>query len=467
MHLPRPATVWWARRDLRLADNPALLAAVDEGAAVLPLFVLDPTLMRSAGRGRRAWLLAALQALDADLRAAGGPGLSVLEGRPAEVLPRVARQAGVSTVHVSADFAPYGRRRDAAVTAALAAVDVQLRATGSPYGVAPGTLRTQTGQPFSVFTPFHRAWLVRGVHGPAPAVDVSQVTWLAVEDRVTPEAPEPELVAVAGEQHARAAWRAWLERAAHGPAAYRALHDVPGADATTHLSPPLRWGHLHPRTVLTDLAEQPSDGTAALARQVVWRDFYADVLFHRPDAVSQPIKRAFVDLAVDEPEPGSLAAARLAAWEEGRTGYPLVDAGMRQMLAEGWMHNRLRLVTGSFLVKDLHLPWRHGAEVYMRHLRDGDVAQNQLNWQWVAGCGNDPAMYVRIFNPVTQSEKFDPDGTYIRRHVPELADVPLAHLHTPWTNPDGLPRGYPPPIVDHATERRESLDRYAAFTGRG
>ncbi|SDR85977.1 deoxyribodipyrimidine photo-lyase type I [Friedmanniella luteola] len=467
MHASPSATLWWARRDLRLADNPALLAAVEEGAGVVPLFVLDPVLLRSAGRGRRAWLVAALHALDADLRAGGGPGLSVVEGRPADVLPRVAAQVGATTVHVSADFAPYGRRRDAAVGAALAATAVELRATGSPYGVAPGTLRTQSGRPFQVFTPFHRAWADRGVHGPAPAVDPAQVAWLEAAGRVTPEEPEPALAAVAGERHAQAAWRAWLDRDAHGPADYKALHNVPGVDATTHLSPPLRWGHLHPRTVLADLAGRPSEGAAALARQVVWRDFYADVLFHRPDAVTHPIKREFVDLAVDDPVPGSLAAHRLAAWEQGRTGYPLVDAGMRQMIAEGWMHNRLRLVTGSFLVKDLHLPWWHGADVYMRHLRDGDVAQNQLNWQWVAGCGNDPAMYVRIFNPVTQSEKFDPDGRYIRRYVPELAGVPLAHLHTPWTNPDGLPRGYPHPIVDHATERRESLDRYAAFTGRG
>ena len=462
-----PAALWWARRDLRLADNPALLAAVEEGAAVLPLFVLDPVLLRSPGRGRHAWLLAALQALDADLRTAGGPGLSVVEGRPATVLPRLAAQVGAATVHVSADFAPYGRRRDDAVSRALAADGVELRATGSPYGVAPGTLRTQTGQAFQVFSPFHRAWLARGVHAPAPAVEPAEVSWLEAEDRVTPQAPEPELVAVAGEQHARAAWRAWLGRTSAGPADYKALHNVPGADATTRLSPALRWGHLHPRTVLADLAEHAGGGAAALARQVGWRDFYADVLFHRPDAVRSPIKREFVDLVVDDPVPGSLAAHRLAAWEQGRTGYPLVDAGMRQMVAEGWMHNRLRLVTGSFLVKDLHLPWQVGAEVYMQHLRDGELAQNHLNWQWVAGCGNDPAMYVRIFNPVTQSEKFDPDGTYIRRYLPELGDVPLAHLHTPWTNPDGLPRGYPHPIVDHATERRESLDRYAAFSDRG
>ncbi len=453
-------TVWWARRDLRLADNPALGAAVAEGAAVLPVFVLDPVLLRSAGLGRRAWLMAALHTLDEDLRAGGGPGLSVLEGRPSEVLPRLVRQVEAKAVHVSADFAPYGRRRDAGVQEALAAAGAELHATGSPYGVAPGTLRTGVDQPFSVFSPFHRAWLAHGVHGPAPEVAVDQVSWLEAPDRVSPERPEPELVGVAGEQHARASWRAWLDRGTNGPADYKALHNVPGADATSHLSPALRWGHLHPRTVLADLAERPSEGAAAIARQIAWRDFYADVLLHRPDAVTQPIKPAFRNFPTDDPDPGTVAAERLRAWEEGRTGYPLVDAGMRQMIAEGWMHNRLRLVTGSFLVKDLHIGWWHGAEVYLRHLRDGDVAQNQLNWQWVAGCGNDPAPYYRVFNPVLQSEKFDPDGTYIRRYLPELADVPLPYLHQPWTSPDGLPPGYPPPIVDHAVERKEALARY-------
>jgi deoxyribodipyrimidine photo-lyase len=463
MHAQRTATVWWVRRDLRLADNPALLAAVDEGEAVLPVFVLDPVLLRSAGLGRRGWLMAALHALDADLRAGDGPGLSVLEGRPAEVLPRVAQQVGARTVHVSADFAPYGRRRDAQVHAALGDVDAALEATGSPYGVAPGSLRNSYDLPFKVFSPFHRAWLAQGVHGPAPAVAAERVSWLAAEHRVTPEAPDRALAEVAGEQHARASWQAWLDRTSDGPADYKRRHNTPGADATSHLSPALRWGHLHPRTVLADLAERPSEGSAAIARQVAWRDFYADVLLHRPDAVTHPIKHEFRELPVDDPVPGSVAAERLAAWEQGRTGYPLVDAGMRQMVAEGWMHNRLRLVTGSFLVKDLHLGWWHGADIYMRHLRDGDVAQNQLNWQWVAGCGNDPAPYYRIFNPVLQSEKFDPDGSYIRRYVPELADVPLTYLHAPWTSPAGSPAGYPPPIVDHAVERKESLARYAAL----
>jgi deoxyribodipyrimidine photo-lyase len=168
-------------------------------------------------------------------------------------------------------------------------------------------------------------------------------------------------------------------------------------------------------------------------------------------------------MAVDEPEQSASAAAHLKAWQDGRTGYPLVDAGMRQLRAEGWMHNRVRMVVASFLIKDLHIGWWHGADWFMEHLRDGDIAQNQLNWQWVAGCGTDAAPYFRVFNPLSQGEKFDRDGRYIRRYVAELADVPDKHLHRPWEAPDGVPAGYPEPIVDHATERQEALDRFAAI----
>ena len=204
-----------------------------------------------------------------------------------------------------------------------------------------------------------------------------------------------------------------------------------------------------------------SKGSLALARQLAWRDFYADTLFHRPDAITRPIKPEFAQMPTDEPEPGSVPAERLAAWQQGRTGYPLVDAGMRQLQVESWMHNRVRMVVASFLIKDLHIGWTHGAAWFMTHLYDGDIAQNQLNWQWVAGCGTDPAPYFRIFNPVKQSEKFDPDGTYIRRYVPELADVPDEYVHEPWRAPGGVPPGYPEPIVDHGVERKKALDRYA------
>ena len=458
---PDRVVIWWVRRDFRLADNPALGAAVAEGSAVLPLFVSDPALRRTAGHGRAAWLTAAVADLDGRLREGGGPGLSVLEGRPEDVVPQLAADLDAATVHVSADFGPYGRRRDARVAAALAEKSRELHATGSPYAVAPGTLLNGSGTPFSVFSPFHRAWLARGVHGPATAVAAEQVDWLAAPRRLPVEEPDADLAPFAGEEAARRAWQAWLHRSQDGPADYRRLHDVPGADATAHVSVALRWGHLHPRTVLTDLAELNGEGPAAIARQIAWRDFYADVLWHRPDATTHPLQRRFVDFRRDDPATSSTAAARLTAWQEGRTGYPLVDAGMRQLRAEGWMHNRVRLVTGSFLVKDLHLPWEDGAAWFMRWLQDGDVASNQLNWQWVAGCGNDPSPFYRVFNPTLQAEKFDPEGTYVRRYVPELADVPREHVHEPWLAPGGPPPGYPPPVVDHTAERLEALARYA------
>lgn len=461
----RPA-IWWVRRDFRLRDNPALRAAVDAGGPILPLFVLDPVLLRSPGKGRGPWLRASLAALDADLRSGGGPGLTVVHGQPAIEVLRIAREAGAERVHISADFAPYGRRRDAAVERSLTDQGLELQRTGSPYAVAPGTLHNEEGQPFQVFSPFHRAWLTHGARSPATAVDPNEVIWVAAQDRLPVEAAEDDLTGLAGEAHARRAWREWRERDDAGVGDYKRLHNMPGIDATSHMSIALRWGHLHPRTLLADLAPLRSQGAQAYTRQLAWRDFYGDVLFHRPDAVTKAVRPAFEAMATDDPDRNATAAERLEAWKQGRTGYPLVDAGMRQLLAEGWMHNRIRMVVASFLIKDLHIGWQHGAAFFMERLRDGELAQNHLNWQWVAGSGTDPAPYFRVFNPITQSEKFDPDGAYIRRYVSELADLPLEHLHEPWKDPAGLPAGYPGPIVNHAAERKEALDRYAAIRGR-
>jgi deoxyribodipyrimidine photo-lyase len=458
------AAIWWVRRDFRLADNPALRSAIDDGEAALPLFVLDPTLLASAGHARRTWLTAALYALDHDLRDAGGSGLTVLRGDPVAVVPRLANAHDVESVFISADFGPYGRSRDERVAKALGAHNIELSRMGSPYAVAPGTLKNAAGKPFQVFSPFHHAWLAHGVHEPAPGVRASSVTWLRAEGRQRLDGPDKDLLPLVGEKPAASAWRAWLRRDSEGLADYAKLQDFPGVDATSHLSIALRWGHLHPRTVLHDLGPLRSKGAAALARQIAWRDFFADVLFHRPDAVSEPIRPEFTKFPTDDPDRMEAAAQRLQAWQQGKTGYPLVDAGMRQLLAEGWMHNRVRMVVASFLIKDLHIGWWHGADWFMEHLRDGDIAQNQLNWQWVAGCGTDAAPYFRIFNPTAQSEKFDAEGTNIRRYVPELAEVPVEHLHKPSTAPDGLPQGYPEPIVVHAVERKDALDRYAAVS---
>ncbi len=321
------SALWWVRRDFRLADNPALQAAISDGGGVLPLFVLDPVLLRSAGQARKAWLLAALHALDSDLQQAGGPGLSVVRGKPVSVVPRLARALGASSVHISADFAPYGRARDDAVEKGLADYGITLRRTGSPYAVAPGTLTNSSDRPFQVFSPFHRAWLDHGVHDPAPAVRAEAVDWLKADDQDAVDGPDPELVARAGEKPAGKAWQAWLRRETEGVRDYDRLHDFPGPDATSHLSIALRWGHLHPRTVLADLRPLRSKGASALARQIAWRDFFADTLFHRPDAVTQPIRPEFAQMTTDEPEQATTAAERLRAWQQGRTGYPWSTPG--------------------------------------------------------------------------------------------------------------------------------------------
>ena len=245
---------------------------------------------------------------------------------------------------------------------------------------------------------------------------------------------------------------------------YAKTRNVPGTD-TSRLSVYLKYGTLHPRTVLACLAEQPpGPGIESFRTEVAWREFYADVLFRRPESVWRPLRGELATLPTDT---GPAAAERFAAWARGRTGYPIVDAGMRQLLHEGWMHNRVRMIVASFLVKDLHLPWQDGARHFLRHLVDGDLASNSGGWQWVAGTGNDSAPYFRIFNPVKQGEQHDPQGAYVRRHVRELRDVPPASIHRPWTMPGGPPNGYPLPIVDHEAERREALARYAAVRDAG
>jgi deoxyribodipyrimidine photo-lyase len=398
--------------------------------------------------------------LDADLREGGGPGLSIVAGDPATVVPQVAHRSEAREVHISADFAPYGTRRDRRVRSSLEAAGVELKVTGSPYAVAPGTLVKSDGTPFQVFTPFHRTWLAHGVHPPAATVDPGQVSWIEDDHRTSPADDDPEVTKLVGEATALENWRTWLDRDRHGANDYAAMNNFPGADATSHMSKALRWGHVHPRTLLAGLAGHKTKGALAHARQVAWRDFFADVLYRRPDAVTQPIRPDFARMRIDDVEHDQTAAARLEAWKRGRTGYPLVDAGMRQMLTEHWMHNRIRLVTASFLIKDLHIGWTYGADWFMEQLHDGDIAQNQLNWQWVAGCGTDAAPFFRVFNPTGQAEKFDADGEYIRRYVPELADVDDQYLFEPATDPAGLPAGYPAPIVEHAAERKEALARF-------
>ena len=443
------SSLMWFRRDLRLHDQPALLAAAKDGP-VSAVFVLDEALRRPSGAPRLAFLYRSLRALDEDLRSHGG-ALIVRRGKPENVIPTLARELGATSVHVSADFGPYGAARDERVAAALG--DVALTRTGSPYAVAPGRVTKPDSGPYQVYTPFYRAWLEHGWRSPAPVVGAN-VEWADAADpgSVPADPPLPAGIDLpeAGERAARAAWQTFRRT---GLADYAGTRNRADLDATSRMSVYLKYGAVHPRTLLAELG--PADDT--FRKELAWREFYAAILHFFPASAREYYKP---DLAGMTFSSGTKADDQLAAWKAGKTGLPMVDAGMRQLLAQGWMHNRLRMIVASFLVKDLHLEWTVGAAHFMDHLVDGDLASNQHGWQWTAGTGTDAAPYFRVFNPVIQGLKFDPDGDYVRRWIPELRALPGAAAHEPWKH--GGVDGYPEPIVDHNAERAVALERYQA-----
>ncbi len=430
------------RRDLRLADHPALLAALDAADEVVPLFVVDPRLQRPAGQPRRAFLAGCL----AELHERTGGRLVIRTGDPRTVVPVVADEVEATHVFVTADFGPYGTRRDAALGDRLTAVD-------SPYAVAPGDVTTAEGQPFKVFTPFHRRWKEHGWG--IPADEPADPRWATgVGSEPLPRAPEPATGLPPGETAGLARLAEFAERVAH----YATGRDRPAEDATSRLSPYLKFGCVHPRQALHAVRHRKGDGAERFRAELAWRDFYASVLAAFPDSARQTYRPEMAALRVNT---GPSADRRFEAWAAGRTGYPIVDAGMRQLAAEAWMHNRVRMITASFLVKDLHIDWQRGAALFMDRLQDGDLASNQHGWQWVAGTGTDPAPFFRIFNPTSQGKRFDPDGDYVRRWVPELRHVAGGTVHEPWKLAGGIPPDYPRPIVDHDEERKEALYRYS------
>ena len=455
--------VVWFRRDLRLADNPALRAAADAHDHLVALFVHDPKLTGPSGANRIASLHATLDALDADLDGR----LVERHGDPASVVRRLAAEVEAEAVYVAEDFGPYGVVRDDAVEAALVADGRTLERVGSPYAVPPGTLFTKVGSPFKVFTPFSRQWRAHGWDEPVAAPRGAR--WLdgieGVEGAARPRTPRPEATAGLPEAGERAAHALADRFLADRVREYAEDRDRPDRDRTSRLSPHLKYGTIHPRQLLARLGR--GHGPATWEGELCWRDFYADVLFQRPDSA----RRNYVDtLDGLRWDTGRTADARFDAWTRGETGYPIVDAGMRQLLVEGWMHNRIRMITASFLVKDLHLEWRRGAAWFLRHLCDGDLASNHHGWQWTAGTGTDAAPFFRIFNPTAQGLRFDPTGDYVRRFVPELRAIEGKAVHEPWKVPGDDLFGvgsagdgdYPAPIVDHAAERDEALARFQA-----
>ena len=442
MSLAKTSIIWF-RRDLRINDHPALLAAIESAEQVLPLFILDKKQIDEAGEKLLAYMGQSLRALDESL----GNRLHIIEGDQVTVLKELIAQHGVEEVHISAEYERFGAERDARVEAA----GIKLVRTGSPYAVTPGrVLKPSDATPYKVYTPFYRGWRTHGYRAPAVTPKKFNVVQPTDKYRAFPDFPMPAGVNVieAGEA---AALKRFKEFTKNGLDSYDENRNFASIDGTSKMSTYLKFGEIHPRTLLENLGESKAHDT--FRKEIAWREFYADVLFNNPMTDIDYYAPKFKEMRYDKP------GKQFKAWCEGKTGYPFVDAAMRQLILEGWMHNRTRMVVASFLVKDLHLEWQIGERFFADHLVDYDVASNAHGWQWTAGCGTDASPYYRIFNPIEQGKRFDENGDYIRKYVPELAHLSAAEIHEPWLFLDGYSKGYPERVVDHATERLESLAR--------
>ena len=455
-------TLVWFRQDLRLTDNPALSAAVTAGP-VIPVYVLDETLSWSPGAASRWWLHGSLESLSRSLAASGSP-LILRRGSAAAVLDELISAAGVARVVWNRMVEPAAVARDTAIEAGLKARGIAVETFNSASLAEPWEL----ARPYQVFTPFWRALQSWG-GPPRPVPKPSRLVPVAAsidsDDlaswRLRPTAPDwaggLRETWTPGEEGAERRLNDFLGIAD----GYKAGRDRPGREATSRLSPHLHFGEIGPRQVWHAVSTA-APGAEAFLRELAWREFSMHLLHRTPDLPEQPLRGGFAAF------PWRSDTKHLGAWQQGRTGYPIVDAGMRQLWQTGWMHNRVRMVAASFLTKHLLLPWQQGAAWFWDTLVDADLANNAASWQWVAGCGADAAPYFRIFNPVLQGERFDPAGDYVRRWVPEIARLPTRYLHAPWTaSADTLAEAgidlgatYPEPIVDHSAARARAL---AAF----
>jgi deoxyribodipyrimidine photo-lyase len=461
--------IWWIRRDLRLADNPALATAMASSPQVIPAFVLDPILLNSPHNSprRTAFLFDGLRALDLSLRERGSR-LIVRSGDPAQALALLASESRATSVVAERDHSPYATARDVRLGRSLPLTLVD--------GVSvhpPGEVVRPDGRPYTVFTPFSRSWKARPFPGPQDLIPApSRLSTPAnLESLPIPDLPIEHAEFPAGEAEAFRRLMAFALRRGAPISGYAADRELPGIEGTSRLSPYLRFGMLSARQAVVAALQAAESAATPDARrgaqswleELIWREFYVSILAAFPGVR----RRAFrADLQRIR---WSNDRADFAAWCEGRTGYPIVDAAMRQLAVTGWMHNRARMIVASFMVKHLLIDWRWGERWFMQHLLDGDPASNNGGWQWSAGTGTDAAPYFRVFNPVLQGKKFDPRGDFVRRWVPELARMPVDRLHTPWelSGPEQLRvgvtlgEGYPFPIVDHAWARRRALAAYA------
>ncbi len=463
--------ILWFRRNLRLHDNLALDAAADAGCPIIPLYVSDEL---DAGGASRWWLHHSLRALDAALHKHGA-GLVVRSGKPEELLPELIEATGAEAVYFSRRYEPQARAQESALEKAL---DGDCEICGFDDGVIrhPDSVMTQSGTPYKVFTPYWKSASEPGEPDkPVPKPDSFETTMAGLEPG---DIDDLEFLPTGPDWSGglREAWTPGeegafdrLDAACEIAGNYDEERDRPDLDGTSRLSPHLHFGELSPRQVWHDIRSATSasgqQGGDALLRQLYWRDFSAYLLYHFPRLPDEPLREEFSRFPWTDDQEG------LEAWQKGRTGYPIVDAGMRQLWETGWMHNRVRMIVASFLVKDLLVPWQAGADWFLDTLVDADLANNSASWQWVAGCGTDAAPYFRIFNPTLQGKKFDPKGDYVRRWVPELERLPAKFIQEPWKASDDeqkaanviIGEDYPAPIVDHGEARDLALESYRAI----
>lgn len=466
---PRAPIIVWFRRDLRIADNPALSEAALRGQPVIPLYILEEDAPRPLGGAAKWWLHHSLKALCRDL-ARGGARLILRRGRASQVLLDLARESGARTILWNRRYDRHETGKDCKITSALVGEGIQVESFNGSLLFDPWTVRNRNGQPFQVFTPFWRCCLSlpdparplpRPARLPVPAVDVASdglADW-----GLPPTGPDwSGGIATAWTPGEDAASARLADFLADGLCCYSQRRDHPDQDATSRLSPHLAFGEISPRQIWHAARAAGSHPSEGFLKELGWREFCHHTLYHSPDLPNQPQRPEFHNF------PWSEDGRSWQAFIHGRTGFPIVDAGMRALWETGWLHNRLRMIVASFLVKDLMIPWQKGEAWFWDTLVDADPANNAGGWQWVAGCGLESAPYFRIFNPVLQGEKFDPLGRYIRRWLPELGKLPDSLIHRPWEAPTGvlakagirLGQDYPHPIVDHAAARQRALAAY-------
>ncbi len=462
--------IWWIRRDLRLGDNQALTEALRQAEVIVPVFILDPKLLSSdyTGPVRLAFLFEGLRELDTNLKQLGSQ-LILRRGDPLEVLTNLLRETGAEGMFAEEDYSPYARQRDGKVAASL-----PLKLVPGLTVFHPDMPLKADGTPYTVFTPFSRTWRSLPANGSPHSAPKRLSAIPALASLEIPENPThpAESLFKAGEQEAQRRLFAFTDSAIFD---YSDMRNRMNLEGTSQLSPYLRLGMLSARQAVWaaqesfQAAETPADkkGAETWLNELIWREFYAAILYHFPYVRQQAFRAELRNIPWQNDPSG------LSAWKAGLTGYPVVDAAMRQLNATGWMHNRARMISASFLTKDLLINWQEGERYFMQQLLDGDPASNNGGWQWTAGTGTDAAPYFRVFNPILQGLKFDPQGDYVRRWVPELTLVPDKYIHTPWEMPAELQKqtkcqidsDYPGPIVDHKLARERVLLAYRSGSG--